>query len=61
MANLLYKIDIDESDRKLLAKSFMNNKEFIEKMRIDKKDINVEFFGVIDRILKYAYVNCKKV
>lgn len=61
MANLLYKIDIDESDRKLLAKSFMNNKDFIEKMRIDKKDINVEFFGVIDRILKYVYVNCNKV
>lgn len=60
IANLLYKITTDETDRKLLAKSFKKNKEFIEKMKIDKNNIDLELFNVVDRILKFTYTYHKK-
>lgn len=55
MANLLYGIDTTESDRKLLSKSFRNNKDFMKKMKLEKKHLNVELFNVVDKVLK----NCK--
>lgn len=59
MANLLYKIDTDESERKLLAKSFRGNKDFIEKMGIEKKDITSELFEIADKVLRFTYFNHK--
>lgn len=55
MANFLYMIDTDESDRKLLSKSFIKNKEFIEKTGFDKDSINLELFNVVDKALEYSY------
>lgn len=55
MANLLYKIDTEESDRKLLAKSFKGNKDFINSMKIDKNDISLELLNIVDKALKYLY------
>ena len=55
MANLLYDIDTTESDRKLLSKSFRNNKDFIKKMKLEKKYLDVELFNVVNEVLK----NCK--
>ena len=55
MANLLYGIDTTEHDRKLLSKSFKNNKDFIKKMKLEKKYLDVELFNVVDEVLK----NCK--
>lgn len=52
MANLLYKIDTEESDRKLLSKSFRSNKEFIEKMNLKKNDLDLELFNIVDEILQ---------
>ncbi|MDM8155775.1 hypothetical protein QUW14_15995 [Bacteroides gallinaceum] len=60
MANLLYKIDTDESERKLLSKSFRDNKEFIEKMGIKKKDITSELFEIVNRVLDFTYANRKR-
>lgn len=57
VANFLYKIDTDETDRKILAKSFKQNKEFLDKMKIDKDDVDLELFNVVDRILKFTYKN----
>jgi hypothetical protein len=57
MANLLYKINTDESDRKLLSKSFKSNREFRKKMGLEKKDINLELFNLVDKILKRHYHN----
>ena len=55
MANLLYDIDTTESDRKLLSKSFRNNKDFIKKMKLERKYLDVELFNVVNEVLK----NCK--
>lgn len=38
MCNLLYKIELDETDVKLLNKSFENNKKFLESANINKKE-----------------------
>ena len=55
MANLLYKIDTDESERKLLSKSFRSNKEFMEKMQLQKTDLDLILFNMVDNILYYTY------
>ena len=51
MANLLYKIPTDESDRKLLAKSFRRNKEFRKTMQLKKSDLNLDLFNIVDEVL----------
>ena len=56
-ANLLYKIDTDESDRKLLSKSFRSNKEFLKKMKIHKEDIDLNLFDIINKALHFSYSN----
>lgn len=38
MCNLLYKIELDETDVKLLNKSFENNKKFLKSANINKKE-----------------------
>ena len=60
MANLLYKIDTEESDRKLLAKSFKKNKDFLKSMKMDKDDISLELFNKVDMALKHLYVVKRK-
>lgn len=54
LANLLYSIDTDETDRKLLAKSFRGNKEFRIQMKLEKNDLHIELFNTVDRALKFA-------
>ena len=54
-ANLLYKIETDEKDRKLLAKSFKGNKQFREQMKFEKKDIDFGLFNLVDRALEFSY------
>lgn len=54
-SNLLYMIDTDEKDRKLLSESFKDNKEFREQMKLEKKDLEVGLFNVVDKALKFAY------
>jgi hypothetical protein len=55
LANLLYSIDTDKKDKELLAKSFSNNKEFLETMDISKKAIGVGLFDDVEKVLKYKY------
>lgn len=57
MANLFYKIDMDESDRKLISKSFRGNKEFRKKMELEKNDLDVDLFNVVDAALRYKYLH----
>ena len=52
MANLLYNIHTDESDRKLLSKSFKSNKEFRKKMKLEKKDLDLELFNIVNIVLE---------
>lgn len=47
LANLLYGIKTDETDRSLLAKSFGRNKEFCSQMGIDKSVMTVDLMNVV--------------
>lgn len=47
LANLLYKIELSNSDKKLLWKSFRKNKKMLENFNIKKKDFD---FAVIEKV-----------
>lgn len=53
MVNLLYGIETEESDWKLLSKSFRKNKDFIQKMGIDKEKIDENLFENVNTIIEY--------
>ena len=55
MANLLYKITLDDKDKKLLAKSLRKNKEFLSSVQMTKKEFDVEDLAMIERALKHRY------
>lgn len=55
MANLLYKITLDDKDKKLLAKSLRKNKEFLSSVQMTKKEFGVEDLTMIERALKHKY------
>lgn len=51
LANLLYKIELDDRDKKLLWKSLRKNKELLKSMGISKKEFSIETMNVILEIL----------
>lgn len=55
MANLLYKIELDEKDRKVLAKSLRKNKEFLSSVNMSKKDFDAVDIYRVERVLRYKY------
>lgn len=55
MANLLYKIVLDDKDKKLLIKSLRKNKEFLSSIVMTKKEFGVEDLAMIERALKHRY------
>ena len=55
LANLMYKIETNEEDRKLLAKSFRGNKKFRKTMELQKSDIDYNLFNIVNEALRYKY------
>lgn len=55
MANLLYKIQIDDKDRKLLAKSLKKNKDFLSSVQMSKKEFNADDIIMVERALSHKY------
>lgn len=55
LANLLYKIEIDDKDRKILWKSFKGNKQFLEAMKIKKKDFQYSYMEKAGKALDLKY------
>ncbi len=55
MSNLLYKIKLDDKDKKLLAKSLNKNKEFLASVKMSKKEFDVDDISMIERSLNYRY------
>jgi len=53
LANLLYKIKLDTKEKKLLWKSFKKNKEFLESMKVSKKDFDFDVFKISFDVLDY--------
>ena len=61
-ANLLYKIGLDDTDKKLIMKSFSNNKELLETFDMKKKDWDDRIIDAAAEALvcKYKYDNVRK-
>lgn len=55
LANLFYKVTIDETDLSLLVKSFRGNKDFQKQMELEKKDFDEELFKVVVSALNDKY------
>ena len=59
LANFLYKININEAEKKLLWKSFRNNEEFLKSMNINKKNFNIDIFDTVLEALNFKYRNTR--
>lgn len=57
MSNLLYKITLDDKDKKVLVKSLKKNKEFLDSVQMGKKEFCIEDLTMVERALKYRYKN----
>ncbi len=55
LANLLYKIKLDDRDKSLLLKSFKKNKEMLEALKISKEDFDIEVIDTVTDALQYKY------
>ena len=55
LANFLYKIELDDQDKKLLWKSLRKNKEMLKSMDISKKEFDMEIFDAVYEALDYKY------
>lgn len=53
MANLLYGIELDDKEEKLLAKSLKKNKEFLASIGMSKKEFDERDISMVRRALKY--------
>ena len=60
LANLLYKIGLDERDKKLLWKSFRKNNEMLKSMNISKKEFDMEIMNAVINALCYKYRTSQK-
>ena len=58
LSNLLYKIEINDRDKKLLWKSFKKNKKMLEYFSIKKKDFSIKYIDTVIEALNYKYT-CK--
>lgn len=55
LSNLLYKIEIEEKDKKLLWKSFKGNKKLLESFNLKKKDFSFSIMEAVFEALNHKY------
>lgn len=55
LSNLLYKIKLDDKDRKLLFKSFRKNKKMLSSLGIEKRDFSIDIMDAVEETLEYKY------
>lgn len=55
LANFLYKIELNERDKKLLWKSLRKNKKMLKSLGISKKEFGVEIIDAVIEALNYKY------
>ncbi len=56
LANLLYKIELEEKDLQILRSSLVNNKDFLDSAQLDKDEITLELFNETENALKVRYI-----
>ena len=57
LANLLYKIDMDEKDKHILYKSLRKNKTFLESCKLEKKEFEESILIITMNALEHKYVS----
>ena len=57
LANFLYKIDLNDRDKKLLWKSLRNNKKMLKSINVSKKEFGIEIIDAVLEALKYSQRN----
>lgn len=55
LSNLLYKIKLDDKDKKLLWKSFKKNKKFLSSMNISKKEFDDKILDIVCEALNFRH------
>jgi len=55
LSNLLYNINLDDYDKRLLWKSFNSNKKFLSSIEMSKKDFELSIIETISDALKHKY------
>lgn len=57
LANFLYKIDLNDRDKKLLWKSLRKNKKMLKSINVSKKEFGIEIIDAVLEALKYSQRN----
>lgn len=60
LANLLWKIELEGKDRKILANSLRKNDVFVESADVSKESISEDLLWKVHRILEYKYKESKR-
>ncbi|HQK35526.1 MAG TPA: hypothetical protein PK074_12455 [Spirochaetales bacterium] len=55
LANFLYKIDLNDRDKKLLWKSLIKNKKMLKSMNVSKKEFGISVIDAVLEALNYQY------
>ncbi|MCR5609029.1 MAG: hypothetical protein K6G26_08200 [Lachnospiraceae bacterium] len=55
LANFIYKIELNDRDKKLLWKSLRKNKDMLKSMDISKKEFDMAIFDAVYEALDYKY------
>ena len=55
LCNLLYKVDLDDKERKLLWEALRKNKQFLESLEKKKKEFPYIVFGIVQDALNFKY------
>lgn len=56
LANLLYKIKVDDKDLELIGKSMKANKEFLKALKINKKEFDVDYLRIARDAVSFKFV-----
>lgn len=55
LSNLLYKIDLNDEDKKILFKTFRKNKKMLSALEIKKKDFTFDIINAVEEALSFSY------
>lgn len=55
LSNLLYKIDLDEKDKKVIWKAICSNEELLKSMNLEKRDFKQSIMDQVEQALTYKY------
>ncbi len=58
LANFLYKIEMNDRDKKLLWKSLRKNKKMLKSLGVSKKEFGVDVIDTVIEALNYKYSIC---